>query len=106
MPKSQKPIIAIISSPNLKHIDLNRFIDFDHIGAVVSGGETSIDSIIEHWTKQYKKEWICYLPQEILYKESAIDHRNQDMINFCLIDNDNDKNNLRIIIQSKGMKLL
>lgn len=56
MPKSQKPIVTIISSDSITDIDLNNFIDPNHIGEIISGGTAAIDFIIEKWAKDNKKE--------------------------------------------------
>ena len=82
MPKSQKPIVAIISSNTIINIDLDNFIDSNHIGEIVSGGTAAIDFRIENWAKNHKKEWIYFPAREDLYEDAA-DRRNQDMIDFC-----------------------
>ena len=48
MPKSQKPIVCINGSRNIIAIDLDRFIDYNHVGAVVTGGAAGVDTIAEH----------------------------------------------------------
>lgn len=82
MPKSQKPIVTIISSDSITDIDLNNFIDPNHIGEIISGGTAAIDFIIEKWAKDNKKEWIYFPTREDLYEDAA-DRRNQDMVDFC-----------------------
>ena len=49
MPKSTtKPIVCINGSRTIKDIDLDRFIDYTHIGGVVTGGAKGPDTIAEH----------------------------------------------------------
>jgi hypothetical protein len=48
MPKSLKPIVCINGSRSIKAIDLDRCINQDHIGAVVTGGAAGVDTIAEH----------------------------------------------------------
>lgn len=48
MPKSMKPIVCINGSRTIKGIDLDRFIDYTHIGGVVTGGAEGPDTIAEH----------------------------------------------------------
>ena len=48
MPKSLKPIVCINGSRSIKAIDLDRFINPDHVGAVVTGGAAGVDTIAEH----------------------------------------------------------
>ena len=83
MPKSLKPIVCINGSRSIKAIDLDRFINPDHIGAVVTGGAAGVDTIAEHWAKKHRKEWICYLPQWDIYGKRAGMIRNQEMVDFC-----------------------
>lgn len=83
MPKSQKPIVLICGSRSIKTLNLDQFIDADHIGAVVTGGAVGVDTIAEHWTKVHHKEWVCYLPRYDLYGNKAPLIRDKDMVDFC-----------------------
>ena len=83
MPKSSKPIVCINGSRTIKGIDLDRFIDYTHVGGVVTGGAQGPDTIAEHWAKKHHLEWICYLPQWNIYGKKAGMIRNCEMIDFC-----------------------
>lgn len=49
MPKSSsKPIVCINGSRSITDINLDLFIDPDHVGCVVSGGANGVDTLAEH----------------------------------------------------------
>ena len=48
MPHSLKPIVCINGSRSIKQLNLDMFINPDHIGAVVTGGAAGVDTIAEH----------------------------------------------------------
>lgn len=83
MPKSQRAIVLICGSRSIKTLNLDYYIDPDHIGAVVTGGAAGVDTIAENWAKKHKKEWVCYLPQWDVYGKRAGLMRDEDMVNFC-----------------------
>ena len=83
MPKSSKPIICINGSRTITGIDLDRFINPDHVGGVVTGGAHGPDTFAEHWAKRHHIEWVCYLPQWNIYGKRAGLERNKDMVDFC-----------------------
>lgn len=83
MPKSLKPIVCINGSRTIKELDLDRFIDYTHVGGVVTGGAQGVDTIAEKWAKRHELEWVCYLPQWDIYGKKAGLVRNKDMVDFC-----------------------
>ena len=83
MPKSLKPIVCINGSRSISTLDIDRFIDPSHIGAVVTGGARGVDTIAERWAKRNGLEWICYLPQWDVYGKRAGMIRNCEMVDFC-----------------------
>ena len=84
MPKIiTKPIVCINGSRSINEINLDRFINPDHVAAIVTGGARGPDTIAEHWAKRHNLEWICYLPQWDIYGKRAGMIRNCEMIDFC-----------------------
>ena len=47
MPHNDKPIVGIIGSRDITTLNLDLFIDKNHIGEVVSGGANGVDKIVE-----------------------------------------------------------
>ena len=47
MPHSMKPVVGIIGSRSIKALNLDLFINKDHVGEIVSGGANGIDQIAE-----------------------------------------------------------
>lgn len=56
MPKSQRAIVLVCGSRSIKTLNLDYYINPDHIGAVVTGGAAGVDTIAENWAKKHKKE--------------------------------------------------
>lgn len=83
LPKSSKPIICICGSRDIKNINLDLFIDPDHVGCVVSGGASGIDTLAESWAKKNKIEFIAYLAQWNKFGKKAGIIRNHEMVEFC-----------------------
>ena len=83
MPKSNKPIICINGSRSINYINLDLFIDPNHVGCVVSGGANGVDTLAEHWAKRNHIEFIAYLPQWKKFGKKAGIIRNHEMIEFC-----------------------
>ena len=83
MPHSLKPIVCVNGSRDITFVDLDRFINPKHVGAVVTGGAAGVDTIAEHWAKKHNLEWICYLPQWDIYGKKAGMIRNIEMLQFA-----------------------
>ena len=47
MPHSQKPVVCINGSRNIKSLNLDLFINPDHVGCIVTGGAAGVDTIAE-----------------------------------------------------------
>ena len=82
MPKSSKPIVAIVGSRNIKNINLDLFIDPKHVGAIVSGGANGIDALAEQWAKKNKIEFICFPANWKIYGKKAGIIRNKEIVEF------------------------
>jgi len=83
MPHSQKPIVCICGSRNISFVNLDLFIDPEHVGCVVSGGAAGVDTLAEQWAKRNKIEWVCYLPNYKSFGKRAPLIRDQEMVDFC-----------------------
>lgn len=82
MPHSMKPIACINGSRTITDINLDRYLDYNEFGTIVTGGARGVDTEAEHWAKRHKLEWICYLPQWKIYGKRAGLVRNKDMVDF------------------------
>jgi predicted Rossmann fold nucleotide-binding protein DprA/Smf involved in DNA uptake len=84
MPHSDKPIVGIIGSRDITTLNLDLFIDKNHVGEVVSGGANGVDKIAEDWAKRNKIEFIAMLPNYKLYGGHwAPLKRDEDIVNYC-----------------------
>lgn len=49
MPKiNTKPIVCINGSRSINYINLDLFINPEHVGCVISGGANGVDTLAEH----------------------------------------------------------
>ena len=49
MPKvTSKPIVCISGSRTIDYIDLDLFIEPNHVGCIVSAGANGVDTLAEH----------------------------------------------------------
>lgn len=83
MPKSSKPIVCINGSRSITDVNLDLFIDPDHVGCVVSGGANGVDTLAEHWAKRNQIEFVAYLAQWDKFGKKAGIIRNHEMVDFC-----------------------
>ncbi len=84
MPKvTSKPIVCISGSRTIDYINLDLFIDPDHVGCIVSGGANGVDTLAEHWAKRHHIEYVAYLAQWEKFGKRAGILRNHEMIEFC-----------------------
>lgn len=84
MPHNDKPIVGIIGSRDITTLNLDLFIDKNHIGEVVSGGANGVDKIVEDWAKRNKIEFIAMLPNYKLFGGRwAPLKRDEDIVNYC-----------------------
>ena len=56
MPHNGKPILCINGSRTITDINLDRFLNPEYYGAVITGGAIGVDTLAEQWAKQHKLE--------------------------------------------------
>lgn len=84
MPKiNTKPIVCINGSRSINYINLDLFINPEHVGCVISGGANGVDTLAEHWAKRNHLEFVAYLAQWKKFGKKAGIMRNHDMVEFC-----------------------
>ena len=83
MPKSSKPIVCVCGSRSINWINLDLFIDPDHVGQIVQGGAIGIDTLAEQWAKRNKINCITFLPNWKIFGKKAGLERNKAMVEYC-----------------------
>lgn len=82
MPKSSKPIVCICGSRDITYINLDLFIDPNHVGCIVEGAAKGVDTLARNWAKRNKIEFVEYPAQWKIYGKEAGLIRNKEMIDF------------------------
>lgn len=78
-----KKVVAIIGSRSITELNLDWYLNKDHILQVVSGGANGVDSLVEKWAKKNKIDFIAFLPQYKIYGgKYAPLKRDEDMVNY------------------------
>ena len=78
----RKPVVCINGSRTITSINLDRFINPNHIGTLVLGGANGIDTIAENWAKRHNVNYIIFYPEWARYGKSAGMRRNKLMIDI------------------------
>lgn len=86
-----KPTVLICGSKSIKNLDISRYIRPQSVGAVISGGASGVDTIVERWAKNHKIEFIAYTPNYKVFGKRAPLERDKDMVDaadvvFCFWD--------------------
>lgn len=109
MPKSSKYIVCICGSRDITNINLDLFLDPNHIGCIVEGAAKGVDTLAKQWAKRNKIEFVEYPAQWRIYGKKAGIIRNKEMIDFCDIVvafwNGYSKGTLNSIQYAKEMKI-
>lgn len=83
MPHSSKPIVCICGSCAIDYVDLDRYINPNHCGEIISGKAFGIENLAKQWAYKYKLEYIDFQPNYEIWNEKALLERDKDMILFC-----------------------
>ena len=81
--KSSKPIVCISGSRSINWINLDLFIDPNHVGQIIQGGAIGIDTLAKQWAKRNKIDCITFLPNWKIFGKKAGLERNRAMIEYC-----------------------
>ena len=76
-----KPVVAIVGSRTITALNLSQYLSPQDYAAILSGGATGVDSIVEQWAKQNKIEFVLYKPNYRIYGKRAPLVRNEEMVN-------------------------
>ena len=82
MPKSSKPYVCIVGSRSINDVNLDLFIDPDHIGCVETGGASGVDALAEQWANRHHIECIIFKAHWEKFGKRAGILRNRDMVEF------------------------
>jgi len=83
MPKNSKPIVCVLGSYTIHDLDLDRFLRASDIGELVTGGMSSIDTLVASWAKRNAIECVTFLPQFKAYGvKYGMRKRDEDMLSF------------------------
>lgn len=76
-----KPIAAIIGSRTITSLNLSQHLSPQDYAAILSGGVTGVDSIVEQWARQNKIEFVLYKSNYKIYGKRAPLIRDEEMVN-------------------------
>ena len=79
----KKPIVCVNGSRSITNIDLDRFINPNHIETLILGGANGVDTLAENWAKRHDVDYMIFYPEWAIYGKSAGIRRNEAMIDIC-----------------------
>lgn len=78
-----KPTVCICGSRSIVNLNLDNYIDSSTLGAVIHGGASGVDWLVELWCQKHKIEPVIYLPNYKVFGRAAPLKRDEDMVKAC-----------------------